>query len=84
MPIKAWTQADTERRLDNLKGGCNTIEEARAKYPMLVTGRVNRCWRNRTMGGAIRRGYPELFQTLHERWKQEYIINGNVMSKVEL
>jgi hypothetical protein len=81
---KLWKPIDTERRLDYLNAGCKDVEEAVEKYPKLSYMRISQCWKNRSMGRAIRRGDPELFDTIHERWCNEHKLNGNVISKVNL
>jgi hypothetical protein len=82
--VKIWRAVDTERRLDYLNAGCKDLEEATQRYPQLSYMRLSQCLRNRAMGRAIRRGDPELFQVIHERWTREHKANGNVMSKVDL
>jgi hypothetical protein len=81
---KLWQPIDTERRLDYLNAGCKDLEEAAKRFPQLSYMRVSQCWRNRAMGRAIRKGDPELFQVIHERWSIEHKANGNVISKVDL
>jgi hypothetical protein len=77
-----WHTKDTILRLDRLKGGCKTIEEARKRYPNISVMSFAKNWENGRMGLSIYNFHREVFDIIHARWSEEQRLNGNVRSKI--
>jgi hypothetical protein len=77
-----WTLSDTERRLDIICLGCNTLEEVLERYAYLASvSRIKTAWYRGRLGKLMRTNDEIAFGVIHNEWVREYERVGTVMSK---
>jgi len=77
-----WTMSDTERRLDVICLGYNSLEDAiKNCIYMCSESRIKTAWYRGRLGKLLRSNDAIAFEVIHNEWTREYEQIGTVMSK---